>query len=107
MSENAILIVRIIVAVILVMGTFGNSFTRQGEEGFRKWGFPPYFRHLISGLELVAAVMLFIPALALVGLVLAGVIMVGAIATLFRHREYAHSIFPIVTLALIIVLATR
>lgn len=103
MSPTILLVMKVIIAIVMILGLFGNCFTKKGEEEFAKWGFPPYFRFLIGGLEAVAAVMIFIPGLAFAGLALAGIIMAGAVATLVYYREYGHAVPAIITLVLIVV----
>ena len=96
-----ILVLKILIAIVMILGLIGNCFTQKGEEEFRRWGFPPYFRFLIGGLELVAAALIFVPGAALAGMLLAAILMAGAVGTLLLHREYSHALPPAITLALI------
>lgn len=76
--------------------------------------FPPGFVKFIGGLEVLGAVGLIVPMaidvlpwltpLAAVGL---GLLMVGAVVTHLRHREYPNALLPLVVLLLIAFIVYR
>lgn len=71
-------------------------------DDFRRWGYPSWFHRLTGGLELLGAVMLMVPALRTYALVVLGTVMIGALATLARHREGAAHLVPALVLTLLI-----
>lgn len=61
-------------------------------EDYTRWGYPNGFRFVTAALEALAVVLILLPSTRLAGLALGGLIMLAAIATLVRTREYSHAI---------------
>ena len=70
-------------------------------DSYERWGFPKGFHLVTAVLELAAAGLILYPPLRLVGMGLAFLILVAALATLLRAREYGHSPAPVIFMALI------
>ena len=61
---------------------------------FARWGYPAWFQLLCGALELLSAALLFGQQTRVLGLTLAGAIMIGAIFTLVRNREPFRHLAP-------------
>ena len=74
-----------------VPGTHWNLAGLEGvREGFRRWGFPPWF-HLLNGtVNLVTGVALIWPPTRGLGLRLSVLICLAIWITLIRHRDLRH-----------------
>lgn len=106
-SKNIISwVIQILVAALFIMASF-PKLTSQPEviENFKRWGMPDKIYLLIGALELLGAIGLLIPRLA--GLAAIGLIfiMVGAAFTHLTHNEALASLFPIVLILLLAVVA--
>ena len=66
---------------------------------FQRWGVPDWFHFLVGGLELAAAIMLFVPGWRTGGFVLAAATMAAATAVVLYHKEYSHALIPGAVLA--------
>ncbi|GGF49848.1 hypothetical protein GCM10011611_65320 [Aliidongia dinghuensis] len=69
-------------------------------QNYARWQYPDRFHYITSVLELAAAALLLFPPTRLLGAGLGAVIMIAAIGTLLRHREYTHAITPAIVLTL-------
>ena len=91
-----------LLALFFVVGSSTNLFATEGILAeYRLWGYPDWFHYLTGTMELTSAILLAIARTRLFGVLLGGVVMVGAAATLLLHDEYAHALAPIVVLALL------
>jgi DoxX-like family len=73
---------------------------------FAQWGYPAWFPLLCGALELLSATLLPGRQTRVLGLTLAGAIMIGALFTLLRNREpFRHLAPALVFSALIVVTA--
>lgn len=70
---------------------------------FARWGYPAWFQLLCGALELLSAVLLFGQKTRVLGLTLAGAIMIGAIFTLVRNREPFRHLAPALVFSVLIV----
>lgn len=75
-------------------------------ESFARWGYPPGFHRLTGGLELTAGVLLLIPATARLGAILSLVILLAAVMTLIRYRDWTHFPGAVVLTAVAVAVAT-
>lgn len=57
---------------------------------FRRWGYPAGFHRVTGGLEVAAGALLLIPATAAIGALASAAILLAALATLIRHRDWGH-----------------
>ena len=57
---------------------------------FARWGYPAGFHRVIGGLELAAGLLLLFPATSSAGAVGSVIILLAAVITLIRHRDWGH-----------------
>lgn len=88
--SGASLLAWILVAAFLGAGSFNIRGSASTKEGFVRWGYPAWWNVVTGGLELLAAALVAFPPTRLAGLLLGGAICLAAVATIVRHREYAH-----------------
>jgi len=97
----------IVAALFAVAGVV--NLTRPGavKRDFARWGYPAWFQWLCGALELLSAALLLGQQTRVLGLTLAGAIMIGAFFTLLRNREpFGHLAPTLVFSALIVVTVT-
>jgi uncharacterized membrane protein (UPF0136 family) len=85
-----------------MLGFLINTFAVKvvGPE-YRRWGYPDWF-HLVSGsLELAVALLLLKNVTRPFGVALGSSIMLVAIATVVRHREYRRAAAPFIVFVLL------
>jgi uncharacterized membrane protein YphA (DoxX/SURF4 family) len=99
------ILVAALTAVFLVAGTINLSGRGTVKADFARWGFPAGFNLVCGGLELVGAALLVLPPTRLLGLVLLGVIMAGAIFSLLRNREPLSHLAPAFAIAVLLLAA--
>ncbi|RZJ32518.1 MAG: DoxX family protein [Brevundimonas sp.] len=88
------------VAAFYVVGAIGNWIAPPTiQADYSRWGYPGWFHYLTAVMEMAAAVMLFLPEWRIAGAVLGTLVMLGALATVLRHREFTHAIAPSVVAA--------
>ncbi len=80
------------------------KFTRHisWSEDFEAWGFPDHFYLVIGALELIGAVLLFIPKFTIKAVAMLNIIMLGAAITHLVHHEWSR---VVVTLAIFVLLS--
>jgi hypothetical protein len=93
---------------LLVAGLFGAGFynalgTAATKSDFARWGYPRWWGRFTGALEMVCAVLIAFPASRIVGLALGAAIILAAILTVLRHREFSH-IVPLGAFAALIAL---
>lgn len=89
-----------LLALFFVVGAVYNIFAVGTiMQDYARWGYPAWFRYVTGGLELTAALLLARSATRFLGALLAGLVMLGAVATLVVHGEYTHAIAPLAVLA--------
>lgn len=71
---------------------------------FARWGYPAWFQLLCGAIELFSAALLIGQSTRVLGLMLAGVIMIGALFTLIRNREPFRHLAPALIFAALVVL---
>lgn len=77
-----------IVAVLFTVAGVVNLAGRgAAKRDFVRWGYPAWFQLLCGALELLSAALLARETTRVLGLTLAGAIMIGALFTLLRNRE--------------------
>jgi uncharacterized membrane protein YphA (DoxX/SURF4 family) len=57
---------------------------------FVRWGYPAGFHRVTGGLEVIAGLLLLIPATSRAGAIGSVVILMAAVITLIRHRDWSH-----------------
>jgi DoxX-like family len=93
-----------LLAAFFVVGFAINTFAVNmvGPE-YDRWGYPDWFHFVTGGLELVVALLLLSVPTRLLGVALGCAIMLAAIATVVRHREYHRAGPPLIVLVLLTV----
>ena len=71
---------------------------------FVRWGYPRWWGRFTGALEMVCAVLIAFSASRIVGLMLGAAIILAAILTVLRHREFSHLV-PLGVFAALIALA--
>ncbi len=94
----------LLVAAFAGAGLINAIGTPALRSDFVRWGYPPWWRHVTGGLELVTAVLLALSGSRQVGLMLGAAIVVAAILTVLRHRDFAHLV-PLGVFAALLALA--
>ena len=89
-------------ASLAVAGLVNIAGPRWLREAYARWEFPPRFYVVAGALEVTAALFLAIPGLRIWGIALAGLIMFGAVVTLFNHRRYMSAVPGIILLAALV-----
>ena len=93
---------------LIFVGGAVQKLTGKVAANWEHWGYSRRFMYATGVAELVALALFWSPALALVGAAGLGLVLVGALATLIRHREGpAHLAFTALTLLLVIVQSYR
>jgi phosphatidylserine synthase len=91
-------------ALFAVAGVVNLARLGAVKRDFARWGYPVWFPFLCGALELISAALILRQQTRLVGLMLAGAIMVGALVTLLRNREpFAHVAPALVFFVLIVI----
>ena len=80
----------LLVAAFFGAGIFNAIGTSRTKSDFARWGYPRWWGLPTGGLEIVSAVLIAFPASRVVGLVLGGAIILAAVATVLRHRDFSH-----------------
>jgi hypothetical protein len=103
-SADSILagILTVLFAIAGVMNLAGLGAVKRD---FARWGYPTWLRLLCGALELSAAALIPWQQTRLVGLALAGSIMIGALFTLMRNREPFGHLAPALIFSALIVFA--
>jgi hypothetical protein len=101
------MILKALITLIFV-GTAALKLSGQAAPDWERWGYPRQFMYATAIAELVALVLLWWPGLELVGSAALGFVLLGAVATLIKHREgRSHVAFTALTLVLVIVQSYR
>jgi DoxX-like family len=97
------MILKLLISVIFV-GTSLLKLSGKVAPDWKRWGYPRQFMYATGVAELVAVALQWWPGLSLLGGVGLGLILLGAVATLIRHREaVSHIAFTALTLLLVVV----
>ena len=97
------MILKLVISLIFVGAAF-QKFTGKVAPSWERWGYSRQFMHATGIAELVALVLFWWPGLELVGAAGLGLVLLGALTTLIRHREgRSHIALTAVTLLLVVV----
>lgn len=97
------ILVMILAVLFAVAGVVNLARPGAVKRDFARWGYPAWFQLLCGALELFSAVLLFGRQTRVLGLTLAGAIMIGAIITLVRNREPFRHLAPALIFSALIV----
>ena len=81
-----------IVLGIVMIGAGAVNFVGPGSvrDFFARWGYPAGFHRVTGGLEVTAGLLLLIPATSRAGAIGSVAILLAAVMTLIRHRDWTH-----------------
>jgi hypothetical protein len=80
----------LLVAAFAAAGLINARGAPAGKSDFVRWGYPDWWCYLAGGMELTAAALIALPAVREAGLILGATIIVAAIVTILRARDYSH-----------------
>ena len=101
------MVLKILISLIFV-GAAVQKFTGKMAPTWDRWGYSRQVMYATGIAELVGLALFWWPGLELVGAAGLGLVMLGALATLIRHREgSSHIAFTAVTLLLVMVQSYR
>jgi hypothetical protein len=101
------MILKLLISLIFV-GAALQKFTGKVAPNWDRWGYSRRFMYATGVAELVALGLFWSPGLELVGVAGLGLVLLGAAATLIRHREgRSHIALTAVTLLLVMVQVYR
>lgn len=77
---------------IVMIGAGAVNFVGPGSvrDSFARWGYPAGFHRVTGGLEVTAGLLLLIPATSRAGAIGSAAILLAAVMTLIRHRDWTH-----------------
>ena len=97
------MILKLLISVVFV-GAAVQKFTGKVAPNWERWGYSRQFMYATGIAELVALALFWWPGLELVGAGGLGLVLLGALGTLIRHREGpSHVALAAVTLFLVMV----
>jgi DoxX-like family len=100
-------ILKLLISLVFV-GAAVQKFTGKVAPHWDRWGYSRRFMYAAGIAEVAALAVFWWPELELFGAASLGVVLLGALATLIRHREGpSHIALPALTLLLVIVHAYR
>lgn len=110
MAWNSVLVESILSVIVAALFAVAGVVNLAGlgavKRDFARWGYPAWFRLLCGALELLSAALLAGQQTRLLGLTLAGAIMMGALFTLLRNREpFGHLAPALIFSTLVVVTA--
>ena len=80
----------VLAIAFLGAGAFNLAGGASVKQGFVRWGYPQWWNLVTGGLELLAALLIALPPTRLAGLLLGAAILIAAVGTVLRHRDYGH-----------------
>ena len=95
----------LLVAAFFGAGAFNAIGTEATKTSFVRWGYPQWWCRVTGGLEIIAAVLIALPASRGAGLILGASIVAAAVLTVLRHREIRQHIAPLGVFAILLALA--
>jgi hypothetical protein len=107
MALNTASLESILAALLAILFAVAGAVNLAGrgavKRDFARWGYPAWFRLLCGALELLSSALLVAQQTRVVGLTLAGAIMIGALFTLLRNREPLLHLSPALIFSALIV----
>jgi hypothetical protein len=97
------MILKLLISLIFV-GTAALKLTGKVAPNWERWGYPRQFMYATGIAELIALSLFWWPGLEILGAASLGLVLLGALVTLGRHREgLSHIAFTAMTLLLVLV----
>jgi uncharacterized membrane protein YphA (DoxX/SURF4 family) len=78
---------------------------RSVRDSFARWAYPAGFHRVTGGLEVAAGSLLLIPATSRVGAIGSSLILLAAVMTVNRHRDWTHLPGAVVLMAIAVAAA--
>ncbi|MGH8779373.1 DoxX family protein [Paraburkholderia sp.] len=107
MAFNTASLESILAAILAVLFAVAGMVNLAGpgavKRDFARWGYPAWFRLLCGTLELFSAALLPGQQTRVLGLTLAGAIIIGALFTLVRNREPFRHLAPALMFSALVV----
>jgi uncharacterized membrane protein YphA (DoxX/SURF4 family) len=77
---------------VVMIGAGAVNFVGPGSvrDSFARWGYPAGFHRVTGGLEVTAGLLLLFPGTSRTGVIGSVVILLAAVMTLIRHRDWTH-----------------
>ena len=77
---------------VVMIGAGVVNFVGPGSvrDSFARWGYPAGFHRVTGGLEAIAGLLLLVPATSQAGAIASIAILLAAVITLVRHRDWHH-----------------
>ena len=101
------MILKLSISAIFV-GAALQKFSGNVAPNWDRWGYSRRFMHATGVAELVALALFWWPGFELVGAAILGLVLLGALATLIRHREgTSHLALTVLALLLLMVQSYR
>ena len=101
------MILKLLISLIFI-GAALQKFTGKVAPNWDRWGYSRQFMYAAGIAELVALALFWWPGLEILGTAGLGFVLLGALATLAKHREgLSHIAFTALTLLLVLVQAYR
>ena len=85
-------------------GAFNALGRNSTRSDFVRWGYPAWWCYVTGALEMATAVLIAVPATRVGGLMLGAVVILAAIVTVLRHRDFSH-LMPLGVFAALLVAA--
>lgn len=98
------IMIGLVVAAFLGAGVFNAIGTAATNRDFARWGYPDWWNMVTGGIEIICAGLIALPLTRVAGLALAAVIIVAAVGTVLRYRDFSH-LPPLALFAVLIGLA--
>ena len=96
------MILKLLISLIFV-GAAGQKFTGTVAPNWERWGYSRQFMYATGIAELAALALFWWPGLELVGAAALALVLLGALATLIKHREGpSHMALSALTLLLVV-----
>lgn len=94
---------------IVMIGAGSVNFVGPGSvrNSFARWGYPAGFHRVTGGIEVTAGLLLLIPATSRAGAIGSAAILLAAVMTLIRHRDWTHLPGAIVLTAVAVAVTIR
>ena len=81
----------IVLGIVMIgAGTVNLVGPESVRDSFARWGYPAGFHRVTGGLEVTAGVLLLIPATSRAGAIGSVAILLAAVMTLIRYRDWKH-----------------
>jgi uncharacterized membrane protein YphA (DoxX/SURF4 family) len=98
-----------IVLGIVMIGAGAVNFVGPGSvrDSFARWGYPAGLHRVTGGLEVTAGLLLLITATSRAGAIGSAAVLLAAVMTLIRHRDWTHLPGAVVLTAVAVAVTIR